>query len=138
MIFGLQDRLDNVKKRQIALLYADAEVLALAVRIVDQNFQLDILFQSLFQDILHEGHYIGMVGTECPPGIFGFQQVFRIEIHNGFFLSVGNVVDFFPQMQERGELGTNLIDAPEVDFGENGLLGLVRGGERSSVGIDDH
>ena len=119
--------LQNIKELHVALLESEPQVFVRAVRVVDQDFNLDIFLDTFLQDILQEGKYVRMVGAEAAPRAFCFQQVFRIQIHRNDFLSVCNRIKFLPQVQEGGELRTHRCNAIGVDFRQKDLFFFICG-----------
>ena len=76
-----QGVLEHVEEVHVTLLQTEAEILIRPVGIVDEDFNLNILFDALLENILQKGEHVRMVGAEAAPGAFGFQKIFRIQIH---------------------------------------------------------
>ena len=76
-----QGVLEHVEEVHVTLLQTEAEILIRPVGIVDEDFNLNVLFDALLENILQKGENVRMVGAEAAPGTFGFQKIFRIQIH---------------------------------------------------------
>ena len=73
--------LEHVEKVHVTLLQTETEVLVRPIGIVDEDFNLNVLFDALLENILQKGENVRMVGAEAAPGTFGFEKIFRIQIH---------------------------------------------------------
>ena len=60
-----QSVLKHVEKGHITLFQTKTEIFICSVGIVDEDFDLNVFFDSLLEDILQEGEHVWMVGAEA-------------------------------------------------------------------------